>query len=66
MKTYSLASPPTGPFSNSTLISRVQSRVNAGASRFQVRLQFEKQTDWNGKVDALRVTNPELVVTYEE
>ncbi len=66
MTTYSLSSPPTGPLSNSALISKLQTRVDAGNSRFQVRLQFEKQTDWNGKIDALRLTSPKLVVTYED
>lgn len=64
MKSYS--SPPAGPFSNSALIGKVQARVNAGDSRFQVRLQFQKHTDNNGKIDALGVGNPRLVITYEE
>jgi hypothetical protein len=66
MKSYSLSTPPTAPFSNTALIAKIQTRANAGDSRFQVRLQFEKQTNHNGKRDALKAINPKLVITYEE
>jgi len=64
MMTYSASSLPAGPFSNAALTSAIQARVNAGDSRFQVRLQFEKQSNFNTKMDALVLANPELVVLY--
>jgi len=66
IKTYSASSPPAGLFTNAELINALQARVNAGDSRFQLRLQFEKQTNYNGKMDALVLADPELVVVYEE
>jgi hypothetical protein len=48
-------------------INALQAKVNAGASRFQVRLQFnEKYTDGDGVVDCLRVGEgkPTLTITY--
>ena len=66
IKTYSASSPPAGPFSNAALTSALQARVNEGDSRFRLRLQFEEQTNYNVKIDALVLANPELVVTYED
>ncbi len=62
IKTYT--SLPTASFSNAELINRLQSSVNAGDSRFQIRLQFQKYTDHNGKVDMWQVNSPELIVRY--
>ena len=64
MYTYYLV--PTGPVSSPELIDKVQDRVDDGESRFQVRLQFEKHTDHNENIDALRFSMPKLVITYEE
>jgi len=67
MKAFSLYCPPTGSsFSSLTLITELQKRVNAGDSRFQVRLQFEKQTDLGSDWDVWELTNPELVITYKD
>lgn len=66
IKTYSASSPPAGLFSNAELISALQARVDAGDSRFQLRLQFKKQTNHNGKMEALVLADPELVVTYQD
>jgi len=66
IKTYSASSPPAGPFSNAALTSALQARVNEGDSRFQLRLQFQEQTNYNVKIDALVLANPELVITYED
>lgn len=57
---------PTGPFSSDELIDKVQDRVDDGDSRFQVRLQFKEYSDDNDKIDALRLSMPKLVITYEE
>ena len=64
MHTYHLL--PNVPFTSSTLISNVQNRVNAGDSRFQVRLQFKDNTNYDGKIDAMRLAKPRLVITYED
>ncbi len=57
---------PLGPFTSSGLVNGLQARVDAGASRFQVRLQFQKHTEGNYRDDMLRVRQPELVINYEE
>jgi len=57
---------PLGPFTSSGLVNGLQGRVDAGASRFQVRLQFQKHTEGNYRDDMLRVRQPEIVITYEE
>ena len=57
---------PNVPFTSSTLISKVQNRVNAGDSRFQVRLQFKDNTNYDSKIDAMRLAKPGLVITYED
>ena len=70
IKTY--ASRPMAPFvspgDSATMVGAIQAQVNAGAPRFQVRLQFQKYTDGDGQVDCLRLGegHPKLVVTYEE
>jgi hypothetical protein len=67
MKAFSFYCPPSGsPFSSAKLITEVQKRVNAGDSRFQVRLQFEKQTNLDSEWDVWQLTNPELVITYKD
>ena len=33
---------PVGPFTSSGLVDRLQARVDGGDSRFQMRLQFQK------------------------
>jgi len=64
---YTYASQPVAPFSFSAFgISKLQTRVDAGAPRFQVRIQFQKYTDGDGQVDCLRFGETQLVVTYEE
>ncbi len=68
---YTYSSPPVAPFTSpgdsATMVSWIQAQVNAGASRFQVRLQFQKYTDGDGQVDCLRLgEDTKLVVTYEE
>jgi len=69
---YTYGSRPMAPFvspgDSATMVSWIQAQVNAGALRFQVRLQFQKYTDGDGQVDCLRLGegHPKLVVTYEE
>ena len=63
---YTYHSLPNIPFTSSTLISKIQNRVNAGDSRFQVRLQFEDKTNYDGRIDAMRLAQPRLVITYED
>ena len=63
---YTYHSVPTGPFISDELIDKVQDRVDDGDSRFQVRLQFKEYSDDNDKIDALRLSMPKLVITYEE
>ena len=57
---------PVGSFTSSGLVDELQAIVAAGASRFQVRLQFQKHTEGNYRDDMLRLRQPELVITYEE
>jgi hypothetical protein len=63
---YTYHALPTGPFSSDELIDKLQDRIDNGDSRFQVRLQFEEQSDNNENIDALRLSMPKLVITYEE
>lgn len=69
---YTYGSRPMAPFvspgDSATMVSWIQAQVNAGALRFQVRLQFQKYTDGDGQVDCLRLGegHPKLVVIYEE
>jgi len=55
---------PTGASRSSKLASEIQARVDAGASRFQIRLQFQKHTDGDYRDDMLRLREPKLVITY--
>jgi hypothetical protein len=65
---YTYSSKPVTPFTSTGLVNALQTQVNAGAPRFQVRLQFQNYTDGDNVVDALRLGEgkPKLVVTYEE
>jgi len=69
---YTYSSPPMAPFVSDAsdegykLTDAIQTQVNAGAPRFQVRIQFQKYTDGDGQVDCLRFGETQLVVTYEE
>ncbi len=65
---YTYSSKPVAPFASSGLVSALQARVNAGASRFQVRLQFQTYTDGDNQSDALRLgeEQPKLIIIYEE
>jgi hypothetical protein len=63
---YTFHAAPTGPFSSDELIDKLQDRVDDGDSRFQVRMQFEEYSDDNDNIDALRLSMPKLVITYEE
>ena len=67
IRAFSLDCPPTGPSTTSPrMISELQKRLNAGEPRFQIRLQFEKQTDLDSEWDFWELTNPELVIVYKE
>jgi hypothetical protein len=57
---------PMGSFTSLGLVDALQARADTGASRFQVRLQFQKHTEGNYRDDMLRLRQPELVITYEE
>jgi hypothetical protein len=65
---YIYSSKPVTPFASQGLVDALQARVNAGASLFQVRLQFQTYSDGDDQSDALRLGEgqPKLVVTYEE
>jgi len=56
------------PISSSQLVNAIQSQVDAGSNRFQVRLQFEKQTSRYHVADYLELRSDEarLVVRYED
>jgi len=63
---YTYFSKPVTPFTSPSLVNALQTRVNAGAPRFQVRLQFQDYTDGDNVADALRLGQTALVITYEE
>ena len=46
--------------------SGISKRVNSGAPRFQVRIQFRRYTNGDGFWDCLALGEPKLVITYEE
>ena len=62
---YTYDAKPTAPLSSQELIDRIQTQLRAGNSRFQVRLQFQKQTDFDGARDGLEIVRPTLVITWE-
>ena len=67
MKAFSLHYPPPGSFfSSARLVIELQKRVDAGDSRFQVRLQFEKQTDLDSQWDVWQLDDPKLAITYKQ
>ena len=55
---------PTGAFGSVKMTNEIQHRVDAGALRFQVRLQFQKHTNGNYRDDVFRLREPKLVLTY--
>jgi len=64
---YSTSMPPANPFSSTLLNSAIQSQVDAGKTRFQVRLQFERYS-FNDRIAdylALGEAEPRLVIKYE-
>jgi len=78
---YTFSSKPIGPFGSSALTSAIQTQIDAGSPRFQVRVQFEKYFYWNlvhdpdytgqrsqGEPDclALGAGKPKLVIEYED
>jgi len=56
---------PKGASHSSELVSALQNGVDIGASRLQIRLQFQMHTNGNYREDVLRIRQPKLVVTYE-
>lgn len=65
---YTTSAVPTKPFTSSLLTDAIQAQVDKGSARFQIRLQFEKQTFFNSEGDylALGAGKPKLVITYED
>lgn len=67
---YTDASRPVAPFvspdDSATMVGAIQAQVDAGAPRFQVRIQFQKYTDGDWQPDCLDFGEPTLVITYEE
>jgi hypothetical protein len=58
----------TVPVTSSPLVEEVQAAIDAGSSRFQVRLQFEKQNFNNRVADHVSFieAKPTLIVKYED
>jgi len=58
----------TVPITSSPLINDLQTAVDMGDSRFQVRLQFEKPTFNNREADYVSFdpSKPKLIVTYQD
>ncbi len=63
-----IAAMPTYPISSSQLVDAIQAQVDAGSSRFQVRLQFEKDFYMYGVADylTLKSNKTRLVVKYQD
>jgi len=64
---FTISKRPIAPFSSGLLIDAVQEQVDAGSSRFQIRVQFEKYYFYNNEPDylALGGGRPKLVIEYE-
>lgn len=65
---YATYARPTEPFTSNELTDAVQTQVDAGSARFQVRLQFEKYTYFNEEADylALGAGKPKLIIEYRD
>jgi len=65
---YWTAAMPTEPISSSLLVDAIQTQVNAGSNRFQIRLQFERYNYNYGVADylALRSDKTKLVIQYQD
>jgi len=65
---YAYSRRPTEPLTSDLLNDAVQAQVEAGSERFQIRLQFEKDTCFNLKPDYLALAEGEakLVIEYED
>jgi hypothetical protein len=65
---YTTFAKPTEPFTSSQLTEAVQTQVDVGSARFQVRLQFEKYTYFNEEADylALGAGKAKLVIQYRD
>lgn len=65
---YWTAAMPAEPISSSLLVDAIQTQVDAGSSRFQFRLQFEKYNYHYHVADylALRSDKTKLVVQYQD
>jgi len=65
---YTFSAKPVAAITSTGLVSALQSKVSAGATRFQLRLQFKEYTDGDAQADALRLGEgkPKLVITYED
>lgn len=65
---YATAGMPAEPISSSQLVDAIQTRVDAGSNRFQVRLQFEKDFSMYGVADYLTLKSEKtrLIVKYHD
>ena len=63
-----VAGTPTKPLASDLLTHAVQEQVDAGRSRFQIRLQFEKDTHFNQEPDylALGAGQAKLNIEYQD
>jgi len=65
---YTVSARPTKPLASDLLTDAVQAQVDAGRSRFQIRLQFQKERYFNQEPDylALGAGQARLLVEYLE
>ena len=65
---YSTFAKPTEPFTSRLLTEAVQTQVDAGNARFQIRLQFEKDIYFNQEANylALGAGKPKLIIEYQD
>lgn len=65
---YTYSSKPVAAVTSAGLVSALQAKVTAGATRFQLRLQFQQYTDGDAQADALRLGEgkPKIIVTYQD
>ena len=62
---YTIPVPPSAPITSYVLVNAIQSRVDAGSSRFQLRFQFEKPNFYNNKADYVGLGEGRTKLTIE-
>ena len=62
---YQFSSPPSSPVESTAMTKAVQTQLDEGKSRFQIRLQFDKMYQYNQRADNLDIKNAKLIIKYK-